>query len=181
MVHGSEAEEDFVSASDEEEKAGVEIVPEDSFVDGRRQYATRRRVHLRQTRATGEPRSLQSRKVKRSRIVRVEDSSEEEEVMDETKRRLLDGRKTPVFNGAPGTGFNTSPLFHGSKSDPKQAAGEKSSEDAVQQKQGRDRQGFSNQAEELDFQEPLSTSCVKTQVRFLEGFRVFKMFYDQNM
>ncbi|KAF4083802.1 hypothetical protein AMELA_G00121480 [Ameiurus melas] len=50
VVDGSEVEEDFDSASDDKEEAEVKIVPEDSFVDGRRQYTTRRRARLRQTR-----------------------------------------------------------------------------------------------------------------------------------
>lgn len=170
VVSGSEVEEDLGSASsDEEQEAGVEVVHEDSYVDGRRQYATRRRVHLRQTRTVGETRSLQSRKAKRSRIVRVEDSSEEEEEKNEKKRKMLYAEEAPVSDGAPGTVFNPSPLAHLPKSDSTQASGEKSRKEAVQQKQERDKQRFNNQAllsEELDFQEPASTSCVKTQVRF---------------
>ncbi|XP_034163958.2 Fanconi anemia group M protein isoform X2 [Pangasianodon hypophthalmus] len=167
VVNESEVEEDSDSASDEEEEAGVEIVPEDSYIDGRRQYATRRRVHLRQTRTAGETRSLHYRKAKRSRLVRVEDSSEEEEEKDEKKRKMLYAVKAPVSDGAARTVFNTSPLSHLPKSDPIRAREEKKSrKDAVLEKQERDRQRFSNQAllsEELDFQEPLSTSCVKTQ------------------
>lgn len=173
VVNGSEVEEDFGSASDDEEEAGAEIVPEDSYVDGRRRYATRRTVHLRQTRTAGETRSLQSKKAKRSRIVRVEESSEEEEEKDEQKRKMLYAENAPVAGGAAGTVFKSSPQTR--------AGGEKSRTDDVQQKQERDRQGFSNQAllsEELDFQEPLSTSCVKTQVRFIEGPCHFRFFWQ---
>lgn len=176
VVNGSEVEEDFGSASDEEEEAGVEIVPEDSYVDGRRQYATRRSVHLRQTRIPREVGSLQSRKAKRSRIVRVEDSSEEEEEND-TKRMMPHDEKAPVSADAPGTGFDSLPLSCLRKSDPTQAAGVKNRNDAVQEKQERDKQRFNNQAllsEELDFQEPLSTSP-KTQVRSKNGLVIFKI------
>lgn len=158
VVNGSEVEEDFGSASDEEEEARLEMVPEDSYVDGRRQYATRRRVHLRQTRTAGETRSLQSRKAKRSRIVRVKDSSEEEDDKDENQRKMLHTEKASDLDGSAGTGFTTSSL----------SGGVKSRQETVQHKQER----FNNQAllsEQLDFQEPLSTSCVKTQVRVLEG------------
>ncbi|MCJ8737138.1 hypothetical protein PDJAM_G00020340 [Pangasius djambal] len=166
VVNESEVEEDFDGASDEEEEAGVEIVPEDSYIDGRRQYATRRRVHLGQTRTAGQTRSLHSRKAKRSRLVRVEDSSDEDEEKDEKKRKMLYAEKAPVSDGADRTVLNTSPLSHLPKSDPIRAGGEKSRKDAVLEKQERDRERVSNQAllsEELDFQGPPSTSCVKAQ------------------
>ncbi len=66
VVDGSEDE----SGGDDEER--VEVVHEDSYVDGRKQYATRRRVQIRQIRA-------ENGTSKRSRIVRLQDSSEEEE------------------------------------------------------------------------------------------------------
>ncbi|KAK3563242.1 hypothetical protein QTP86_019351 [Hemibagrus guttatus] len=157
VVSGSEVEEGFGSASDEEEGAGLEIIPEDSYVDGRRQYATRRRVHLRQSRTARETKSLQSGKAKRSRIVRVEDSSEEEEDKDEKKRKTLYAEKAPVSDD-----FNTSPRSCLPKFDPTRGGGEMSKQETVQHKQER----FNNQAllsDQLDFQEPLSTSSVKTQ------------------
>ncbi|KAG7327911.1 hypothetical protein KOW79_007855 [Hemibagrus wyckioides] len=159
VVSGSEVEEDFGSASDEEEEAGLAIIPEDSYVDGRRQYATRRGVRLRQTRTARETKSLQPRKAKRSRIVRVEDSSEEEEDKDEKKRKML---YAPVSGDAAGTDFNTSPQSCLPKSDRTRGGGEMSRQETVQHKQER----FNNQAllsDQLDFQEPLSTSSVKTQ------------------
>lgn len=170
VVNGSEVEEDFGSASDEEEAVGVEIAPEDSYINGRRQYATRRRVHLRQTRIAGETRSLPSKKAKRSRIVRVEDSSDEEEELDEKKRKTPFTEKAPLSNGVADKTFNTAPPSCLLKPGSTQAAGAKSRKDAVQEKQERDRWRFSNQAlpfDELDFQEPASTSCVETQVGFL--------------
>ncbi|XP_039525342.1 Fanconi anemia group M protein isoform X4 [Pimephales promelas] len=76
------AEDSFVfdGSEDEDEEGGVcdeepvELIAEDSYVDGRRLYATRRRVRIRAANAT-----LQPERSKRSRILRVQDSSEEEE------------------------------------------------------------------------------------------------------
>ncbi|XP_077415290.1 Fanconi anemia group M protein [Vanacampus margaritifer] len=81
FVVGSQEEEDEVEESSEE---AVELMPEESYVDGRKQYATRRRVFLHKARAKtstlareagcrAEPRS------KRGRVLRLVDSSEEEE------------------------------------------------------------------------------------------------------
>ncbi|TSO67456.1 Fanconi anemia group M protein [Bagarius yarrelli] len=161
VVNGSDVEEDSGSASDEDDEAVVEIVPEDSYIDGRRQYATRRRAHLKQLRTATETRSLQPKKNKRSRILRVEDSSEEDEQKDEKKSRMLSAEKTPFSDGAPGTVFNGLSRSYLPKSDPRQADGQKSRMDAMQHKQER----FNNQAllsEQLDFQEPLPTSGLKT-------------------
>ncbi|XP_076835377.1 Fanconi anemia group M protein isoform X3 [Brachyhypopomus gauderio] len=77
---GDEDGEDAAAAEEEEEEVGAEILPEDSYVDGRRQYPTRRRARLRQSRDAGETRGV---RVKRSRIIPVRDSSDEEE---ESKR-----------------------------------------------------------------------------------------------
>uniref|UniRef100_A0A3Q3DFS2 FA complementation group M n=1 Tax=Hippocampus comes TaxID=109280 RepID=A0A3Q3DFS2_HIPCM len=83
-------EDSFVVGSqedveEEEESAeeAVELMPEDSFVDGRRQYATRRRVFLHKARAKAD--ALASRaepRSKFSRVLRLVDSSEEEEGAD---------------------------------------------------------------------------------------------------
>nr|XP_054597628.1 Fanconi anemia group M protein isoform X1 [Nothobranchius furzeri] len=86
------AEDSFVVGSDEEELESneeevedVELMPEDSCVDGRRQYATRRRVFLHRTRADSKTRSepppeqRAGVKTKRTRVIRINDSSEEEE------------------------------------------------------------------------------------------------------
>ncbi|XP_073782912.1 Fanconi anemia group M protein isoform X4 [Danio rerio] len=78
VVDGSE-EEDEVSADEE----SVELIPEDSFIDGRRQYATRRRARIRQIRAAN-PATDQQRKNKRSRIIRPQDSSDEDEDQPQT-------------------------------------------------------------------------------------------------
>uniref|UniRef100_A0A3Q2P075 FANCM n=1 Tax=Fundulus heteroclitus TaxID=8078 RepID=A0A3Q2P075_FUNHE len=87
------AEDSFVVGSDEEEPESheeepeeVELLPEASYVDGRRQYATRRRVFLHRARAgtrteTGTRSADEQRaRSKRSRLLRLNDSSEEEEV-----------------------------------------------------------------------------------------------------
>ncbi|XP_076605192.1 Fanconi anemia group M protein [Chaetodon auriga] len=81
FVVGSEAEEED---SSEEEAEDIEFMPEDSYVDGRRQYATRRRVFLHKARAgtktTAEapPEQGAGVKTKRTRLIRMDDSSEEE-------------------------------------------------------------------------------------------------------
>ncbi|KAF6721825.1 Fanconi anemia group M-like protein [Oryzias melastigma] len=80
FVVGSDVEE---PDSDEEEDEGVELLPEASYVGGRRQYATRRRVFLHKAKAAAAgvespPRTTTARS-KRSRVIRVQDSSDEEE------------------------------------------------------------------------------------------------------
>uniref|UniRef100_A0A8C1QYU7 ERCC4 domain-containing protein n=1 Tax=Cyprinus carpio TaxID=7962 RepID=A0A8C1QYU7_CYPCA len=77
VVHGSEDEE---GESDGDEEP-VQVIHEDSYVDGRKQYATRRRVQIRVE--SGGVRSERNGKSKRSRIIRVQDSSEEEEEEEE--------------------------------------------------------------------------------------------------
>ncbi|XP_057199777.1 Fanconi anemia group M protein isoform X3 [Triplophysa rosa] len=75
VLHGSDVEE----ASDEEPE---DVILEDSYVDGRKQYATRRRAQIKQIRAANETGGVQSEtgmRNKRSRIIPVQDSSEEEE------------------------------------------------------------------------------------------------------
>ncbi|XP_070698797.1 Fanconi anemia group M protein [Pempheris klunzingeri] len=85
FVVGSEVEE---AESSEEEAADIELMPEDSYVDGKRQYATRRRVFLHKARtragagakptAESAPDQVAGVKTKRSRVIRINDSSEEE-------------------------------------------------------------------------------------------------------
>ncbi|XP_034432232.1 Fanconi anemia group M protein isoform X1 [Hippoglossus hippoglossus] len=93
FVVGSEVEE---VESSEEEAEDVQLMPDDSYVDGKRQYATRRRVLLHNVRARARPggkiaaeASSEQRaeeKTKRTRIIRVNDSSDEEtgEVSEES-------------------------------------------------------------------------------------------------
>lgn len=94
FVVGSDVEE---LGSSEEEAEDVELFPEASYVDGRRQYATRRRVFLHKARAQVEiaTDSHHQQKVgeknKRTRIIRVNDSSEEETDEVSTERRLTAG------------------------------------------------------------------------------------------
>ncbi|XP_026194873.1 Fanconi anemia group M protein isoform X2 [Anabas testudineus] len=95
FVVGSEEEE---VESSEEEAEDIELVPEDSYVDGRRQYATRRRVLLHKartgakTRPEAPPEQRAGVKTKRSRVIRINDSSEEEtEQVDKERRHLTGG------------------------------------------------------------------------------------------
>ncbi|XP_037551254.1 Fanconi anemia group M protein [Nematolebias whitei] len=91
FVVGSDEEE---LVSNEEEAEDVELMPEASFVDGRRQYATRRRVFLHkararagsETRADSLSEQRAAAKTKRSRVIRINDSSEEEE--DEGSKKM---------------------------------------------------------------------------------------------
>uniref|UniRef100_A0A3Q2FXY5 FA complementation group M n=1 Tax=Cyprinodon variegatus TaxID=28743 RepID=A0A3Q2FXY5_CYPVA len=93
------AEDSFVVGSDEEELVcneeepeDIELLPEVSYMDGRRQYATRRRVFLHKARAKAgaenrtESAAEQRTKTKRSRVICLDDSSEEE-TGDECKNR----------------------------------------------------------------------------------------------
>ncbi|KAM9354495.1 Fanconi anemia group M protein [Pholidichthys leucotaenia] len=85
FVVGSDEEE---QESSEEEADDVEIIPEASFVDGRRQYATRRRVFLHKARARAgagtkdgaksPPPRRTGVKSKLTRVIPINDSSEEE-------------------------------------------------------------------------------------------------------
>lgn len=77
FVVGSEVEE--VESSEEDDEV-INLMPEDSYVDGRRQYATRRRVflHNAQRRTDAPPEQRPGAKAKRNRILRINDSSEEE-------------------------------------------------------------------------------------------------------
>ncbi|KAG7224160.1 hypothetical protein INR49_019895 [Caranx melampygus] len=82
FVVGSEVEE-VESSEEEDEDEDIELMPEDSYVDGRRQYATRRRVFLHKVRAKSRPEAPPEQregvKAKRTRVLRVDDSSDEEE------------------------------------------------------------------------------------------------------
>ncbi|KAM3871224.1 Fanconi anemia group M protein [Diretmus argenteus] len=111
FVVGNEVEE--LESSEEEVAAdAVALIPEDSYVDGRRQYATRRRVFLHKTRAkagaearTGAesptdrsaPQRRAGVKTKPSRILRIKDSSEEEteEVVKESSVRTEEDVAVP--------------------------------------------------------------------------------------
>ena len=83
FVVGSEVEE---VGSSEEEAEDVELMPEDSYVEGQRHYATRRRVFLHKARvgaggkptAGSAPEQRAGVKTKRARVIRINDSSEEE-------------------------------------------------------------------------------------------------------
>lgn len=89
FVVGSGVEEEESSEGQAEEE--VELMPEDTYVDGKRRYATRRRVFLHRARArAGATTSAQSgagAKAKRSRVIRVSDSSDEEAEVAAAKQR----------------------------------------------------------------------------------------------
>ncbi|MGH0187212.1 UNVERIFIED_CONTAM: hypothetical protein FKN15_024002 [Acipenser sinensis] len=87
VVHEGEEEEEEEAGgsglSDEEEVGGVELLQEDSYVGGRKQYRTRRHARLKQA-GVLEPANQPAPpppkgKKKASRIIVQEDSSEEEE------------------------------------------------------------------------------------------------------
>ncbi|XP_029316966.1 Fanconi anemia group M protein isoform X2 [Cottoperca gobio] len=92
FVVGNEVEE---VGSSEQEAEDIELMPEDSYVEGRRQYATRRRVFLHKVRAGAgaktaagcPPEKRAGVKSKRARVIRMNDSSEEE--TEEGKKRSL--------------------------------------------------------------------------------------------
>lgn len=89
FVVGSEVEE---PASSEEEAEEVELLPEASLVDGKRQYATRRRVFLHKASAAAvkeKPTQKAGGKTKHCRIIHQKDSSEEEEEETEISEKSL--------------------------------------------------------------------------------------------
>ncbi|XP_060919558.1 Fanconi anemia group M protein [Labrus mixtus] len=102
FVVGNEVEE---AESSEDGAEDIELMPEDSYVDGRRQYATRRRVFIHKARAgvktaaESVPRQGAAGNSKRSRVIRVQDSSEEEaEEVDNKKRVVTEGGfATPLW------------------------------------------------------------------------------------
>lgn len=107
FVVGSEVEE-LESSAEEAEEEAVELMPEDSYVDGKRQYATRRRVFLHKaraktgagagakTRAESPPQRTAGVKTKRTRVIRIKDSSEEETEEVGKERDLVTGRDVAV-------------------------------------------------------------------------------------
>ncbi|KAM7375969.1 hypothetical protein PAMP_005723 [Pampus punctatissimus] len=106
FVVGSEVEELESSEEETKEEEAVELMPEDSYVDGRRRYATRRRVFLHKARAKTEarartefpPEQRPELKTKRTRVIRIDDSSEEEEEIEEVgkEKGLITGRDVAV-------------------------------------------------------------------------------------
>uniref|UniRef100_UPI003AAB205B Fanconi anemia group M protein n=1 Tax=Centroberyx gerrardi TaxID=166262 RepID=UPI003AAB205B len=112
FVVGSEVEE-LGSSEEEVEEDVIELIPEDSYVDGRRQYATRRRAFLHKARAKAgagaragaespteqrAPQHTAGVKTKRSRIICINDSSEEEteEVVKESGVMTKEDVAAPV-------------------------------------------------------------------------------------
>lgn len=105
FVVGSEAEEPESNEEDVEEEA-IELMPEDSYVDGRRQYATRRQVFFHKaraksgagakTRAASPQEQSAGLKAKRGRVIRIMDSSEEETEDVSEVRGLVTGGDVAV-------------------------------------------------------------------------------------
>ncbi|XP_044230409.1 Fanconi anemia group M protein [Thunnus albacares] len=107
FVVGNEVDE-LESSEEEAEEEVVELMPEDSYVDGKRQYATRRRVFLHKaraktgagagakTRAESPPEQRAGVKTKRTRVIRLEDSSEEETEEVGKERSLVTGKDITV-------------------------------------------------------------------------------------
>lgn len=95
FVVGSEE----VESSEEEEAEDIELMPEDSYVEGRRQYATRRRVFQHKARAGAgaktaagaPPEQRAGVKTKCARVIRIHDSSEEETEEVGKKRSVTTG------------------------------------------------------------------------------------------
>ncbi|XP_023151440.2 Fanconi anemia group M protein [Amphiprion ocellaris] len=161
------AEDSFVVGSDveeldnsEEEAEDVELMPEASYVDGRRQYATRRRVFLHKARArTGAdspPEKKGGTKTKRTRILRINDSSEDEteEVGREKKSLPTGGGVAPSSSASATIASKVSLLSKAQRSSVSE-----------EQKNERCRQRLENQhllSDELDFMEPQSKKQPQT-------------------
>ncbi|KAF7658730.1 hypothetical protein LDENG_00008670 [Lucifuga dentata] len=106
FVVGSDVEE--LESSEEEVEDVVELIPEVSYVDGRKQYATRRCVFLHKigeeagaggkTWAQSPPEQRAGVKTKRSRIIHVEDSSEEETEEVGKEKSLMTGGDVVSFH-----------------------------------------------------------------------------------
>lgn len=97
FVVGNEVEE---LASSEEEAEEVQLMPEASFVDGKRQYATRRRVFLHKANAgtvKDKPKQKAGGKSKNCRIIRPNDSSEEDTEVYEKSLATESGFSAPLW------------------------------------------------------------------------------------
>ncbi|XP_017569294.1 Fanconi anemia group M protein isoform X2 [Pygocentrus nattereri] len=169
VVSNSELEEVGSAAADEEEEeAAAEIMPEDSYIDGRRLYATRHRIRLGQTRTTGEMARLQTKvpwKTKRSRIVQMEDSSDGEEEEEEKKRKRLHAEVTCISERPDERVFKAMQLHSLPGFEHSQNV-EKFTKQIMKQQEEMTRQKFRNQtllSQKLDFKESLNTSLVTTQ------------------
>ncbi|XP_068194449.1 Fanconi anemia group M protein [Antennarius striatus] len=184
FVVGSEVDEPENSG---EENEDIELMPDVSSVDGKRQYATRRRVFLHRAReklstgseTTAEVSAEQKTRVKnkRGRIIRVNDSSEDEtdEVPKKISRAPGDGVAAPLWPGAVHTEPNLPLKMQKPSSSspavafqvPRLNKAEKYSVTEVQQKE-RCRQAVENLhslSDELDFEKSglLLTSGIQPQ------------------
>nr|XP_061798264.1 Fanconi anemia group M protein-like [Nerophis lumbriciformis] len=75
------SQEEVEEEEQESSEEAVELMPEASYVEGRRQYATRRRVFLHKAREKNAATAIEPRS-KRGRVLRLVDSSEEDEGAD---------------------------------------------------------------------------------------------------
>ncbi|XP_008307062.1 Fanconi anemia group M protein [Cynoglossus semilaevis] len=164
FVVSSEVEE---VGSSEDETEDVELMPEASYIDGRRQYATRRRVFLHKVRAGAKSSSEQRAEVKakHTRIIRVNDSSEEEksDVEDErsSERVKCDGARPEPCRMQPETSSSSLSRTSTVSSRVSLLSKAQRSLTAEEDKKERCRQRLENQyllSDELDFVEPLSKS-----------------------
>ncbi|KAL7873553.1 hypothetical protein AOLI_G00126240 [Acnodon oligacanthus] len=160
VVSGSELEEVGSAAADEEEvEAAAEIMPEDSYIDGRRLYATRHRMQLGQTRTTREMAGLRTKvpwKTKRSRIVQMEDSSDSEEEGKKRKRLLAE---VTCISERPNEKVFKAMQLHSLPGFEHSQNVEKSTKQVMQQQEEMTRQK-SLLSEKLDFKESVATSLV---------------------
>ncbi|KAL4613120.1 Fanconi anemia group M protein [Arapaima gigas] len=95
VVQSSDVEELESGEGEEEVVEEVELLPEESFIGDRRVYPTRRRAKLRQAQVEDGHKQVNSKgslKPKRSRIIHIDDSSEED---DEGKRKKRTGEDFP--------------------------------------------------------------------------------------
>lgn len=100
FVVGSDEEEEQSGEYSDEEEVGP-LLPEESYVDGRRQYATRRRVFLHHARAKAKTHAPPGHrggadKAKRPRVIRIQDSSDEEAERNNKELKKTDERSTDV-------------------------------------------------------------------------------------
>uniref|UniRef100_A0A096M619 FA complementation group M n=1 Tax=Poecilia formosa TaxID=48698 RepID=A0A096M619_POEFO len=162
------AEDSFVVGSDEEdgesneeEPEDVELLPDVSLTDGRRQYATRRRIFLHKARAGLEtdartqPAAEQRTRTKRSRVICLNESSEEEtEEVGKNQNPDPSGQKR-ASSAYASVASKVSLL---------------SKEQSEEQQHERYRQRLENEhllSDELDFAEQEPTSITKEQMLIL--------------
>ncbi|XP_031436050.1 Fanconi anemia group M protein isoform X2 [Clupea harengus] len=165
VVYGSDVEELGSSEKDEEEDELVKLIGEDSYVDGRRNYATRRKAQLRQARGR-EPSPEPAGKTKRSRIVRMEDSSDEEQ--EEKSGKTMEAPKRAAQACLEAAREKQQPVFKAPLLPPQSSAAAVGASHGCRPPpnplEERNRQRLQNQArlsEELDFEATPSTPSLR--------------------